>query len=161
MPWSDEGPSSQQLGYGGRVRADMSEAPRPTPSAHPWLRRVVIAVVLALLALVFAAGFASCRQTDRESLAWDSSGTWLQDGALGSTVTIARPPVTGGIARQVFKGRVDGHTVRGVITAPPWPSLSVKLQVDLLGRRWDLRVPRSGRMTLTNASGRVITFIKI
>jgi len=48
--------------------------------------------------------------------------------------------------------------VSGAVEVPGFPSLSTGLHLTLFGEQWELRLPREHVMTLTEPSGRVITF---
>jgi hypothetical protein len=160
MPWSFEGPASNQLGYDRHGRPDMGEAPRRTAEKHPvrtWIS--IAAVVLAVFVFCFFA-VVSMRRSDRYDLAERMAGTWLQSGSVGSILVFAKPPGAGRAELPAFTGEVDGHEVRGVVTMPAYPSLSKVLRVDLLGRTWDVSFRRH-YMTLTNDAGREISFSRI
>jgi hypothetical protein len=163
MPWSIDGPSSEQLGY-VRRRKPTGMADSPQEQAQTKRRWITIAVVLTVAALVGLYGAAVWRQTDRSAVAAGSVGTWIQSGSVGSVLTITRlpledhPTVTGDL---FFEGSVDRREVYGAVVAPGFPSMSTILHLTLLGQRWELRLPRQNEMTLTNSSGRVITLWKV
>jgi hypothetical protein len=162
MPWSIDGPSSAQLGYvRRRARRDAGDNAPPAMQTRRRARGwVAIGVILALVALIGLYGTAAWRQAGRDALAHDSVGTWVQTGSVGSILFITRPALdrAGASPDLSFHGSVDGHQVRGAVAVPSFPSLSASLHLTLLGQRWELRLPGQHMMTLTSASGRVITF---
>jgi hypothetical protein len=154
-----DSPNSEQLGY-LRRRRDFGEAPRAR-AKHPRLRWLSLGIALALVAMLVFLGAASILQSDREALASNAAGTWLQSGAVGSILVITGPRFDSDgreIAGPRFSGTVDGRPVRGAITAAAFPSLSRTVRLSLLGQFWDLRRQGPHRLTLTNSAGRVITF---
>ena len=81
--------------------------------------------------------------------------------SVGSVLAITQRPSGGGagVTGQLsFRGSVDGREVSGAIEVPGFPSLSTALHLTLFGERWELRLPSERVMTLTDPSGRMITF---
>ena len=64
-------------------------------------------------------------------------------------------------AELFYKGTVDGEELRGIIDIPAFPSMSTTLELTLLGRRWEVQLESQYVMTLTDHSGRVMTFRKV
>jgi len=158
-----DSPNSEQLGYfRRRSRQDAGEpsAPQVRAERRRW-KWVWVAVVLAVAALVVFYATAAWRSTDRHQLAADAVGTWVQSGSVGSVLSITERPSGGGAGvtgHLSFRGSVDGREVSGAIEIPGFPSLSTALHLTLFGEQWDLRLPSERVMTLTDPSGRVITF---
>ena len=158
-----DSPNAEQLGYfRRRPRHDTGEsAPPEVQAKRPRWKWISIAVFLAVAALIAFYGTALWRSTDRNELAADSVGTWVQSGSAGSVLVITKRPTGGasvGRGDLFFEGAVDHHAVSGVVVVPKFPSMSTMLHLTLLGEQWDLRLPSEHVMTLSNPSGRVITF---
>lgn len=158
-----DSPNSEQLGYfRRRSRQDAGEpsAPRVRSGRRGW-QWVSIAIVLAVAALIGFYATAAWRSTDRHELAADAVGTWVQSGSVDSGLTITKRQYGGdggSTGRLSFRGSVDGRAVSGAVDLPGFPSLSTTLHLTLSGEQWDLRVPSERVLTLTDPSGRVITF---
>lgn len=160
MPWSIDGPSSEQLGYQrSRRRGSLDD---DTPKAPPSSRKrrwssVGIALVV-LCAVVFCAA-ALVRQRDRDTLVRDATGTWAQSGATGSILVITRPSVgSAGAGGARFQATIGGRVVHGTVSAPSFPSLGRTLQLSLFGQPWVLQLQSRHVLTLTSSGGSVITF---
>ena len=153
MPWSIDGPSSEQLGYvQHRQTRDEEDVPAPQVRAQkPRRRRLAIGVAIALAGLIAFYGLAWWSSADRSGLAGESAGTWR---STGSVLVISNRP--GGLS---LSGSIEGRRVQGTIAVPAFPSLSRALHLTMLGQRWTLGAriwPHT--LTLTSASGRVLTF---
>jgi|GEM_PF-6941019 len=189
MPWSIDGPSTDELGYlphHKRGEAD-DGAPRDGASHRDETSRrdeaardgrieeknarsgrlkkwLSVGIVVAVVALISVFGTAVWMQVDRNALADDVEGNWAQSGSVGSVLVITDYPfgVEEPAAGELFyKGTVDGEKVHGVIDIPSFPSMSTTLQLNLLGRRWEVQIESQHVMTLTDPSGRVMTFRKV
>jgi hypothetical protein len=160
MPWTIDGPSSEELGYVRRRKQGGGRGVTPQAAARPGRRVIASGVILVLLGLVGFYAAAFWVQVDRNALVRDIAGTWVQSGSPGSTLIIGTRPhgatVKGGLS---FAGSVDDRSVRGAVVVPSFPSLSTTVHVTFFGQRWSCRLQSSRRMlTLTNSSGRVISF---
>jgi hypothetical protein len=160
MPWTIDGPSSEELGYVRRRRPrDRSDGATQPATRRRW-KVIACGVILVLLGLIGFYATAFWMQTDRTALVHDIAGTWVQSGSPGSVLTIGTRQhganSKGGLS---FAGSVDGRKVRGAILVPGFPSLSTTAHLTFFGQRWSLRLQASRRtLTLTSSSGRVISF---
>jgi len=158
MPWTIDGPSSEELGYlRHRERRDTgSAAPQDRPSRRPGWRWISIGIILALVALIGFYATAVWSQAHRNALVDHAVGGWVQPG--GSSLTFSKSWPSPAV---LFEGWVDGQEVRGAVVVAGFPSLDRTAHLTLLGQRWDLRLRSRQMMTLTNSSGRVIPLRRI
>jgi hypothetical protein len=160
MPWTIDGPSSEDLGYVRRRKQGDGRGGAVQATARPGWRWIASGVILVLLGLIGFYAAAFWTQVDRNALVHDIAGTWVQSGSPGSILIIGARPhganVKGGLS---FAGSVDGRNVPGGVVVPSFQSLSTTAHVTFFGQRWSCRLQSSRRMlTLTNSSGRVISF---
>lgn len=160
-----DSPNTEQLGYfRRRSRRDTGEpsAAQERAGRRRW-KWVSIALLLVVALLVVFYATATWRSTARHELAADAIGTWIRSGSDGSVLAITQPSSGGGAgatAHLSFRGSVDGRQVSGAVEVPGFPSLSTVLHLTLFGEQWELRLPSERVMTLTEPSGRVITFLR-
>jgi hypothetical protein len=166
MPWSIDGPSSEELGYlRYRKRRDTGGmGSRDTQARRSRSKWISIGVILALVALIGFYVAAVRVEVDRNELVADAVGTWVQSGSVGSVLVITKRPLdnVGSVTGELFfEGTIDRHEVRGAVGVPAFPSMSTTPHLTLLGQRWDLRLQTRNVMTLTNRSDRVITLWEV
>jgi hypothetical protein len=160
MPWTIDGPSSEELGYVRRRRQrDRSDGATQPPARRRW-KVIAFGVILVLLGVIGFYATAFWIQTDRNALVHDIAGTWVQTGSPGSVLIIGTHQHGANSKSGLsFAGSVDGRNVSGAVVVPSFPSLSTTAQVTFFGQRWSCRLQASRRtLTLTSSSGRVISF---
>ena len=131
-----------------------------------WIGVIVVLMLLGICGAIFGSMWVAAHHN---TLVSQLTGDWVQSSPGSGTelsivaetktyVYSADHSVTRETGGLLVKGSIDRRAVSGRIVVPGFPPWGSTVQTTLLGRRWTLRVERSGRrLSLISDSGQVTT----